>query len=151
MSLKQYYSDEEIPQEEQQIYKEYQNIKHFTLADYLECTETRTIIEDEWNTRIEETIEPELYALFDMFLKEHKHSGTGLFDRATTQHATDFFLLIKHHLVKKYSTSMFEENPTLASPLVRSLDAIRLARKNRKTQHIRERFQQFNQEFSWKA
>ena len=62
-----YYSDDDLDFEGDEIRKEYEKIKHFTLDDYLDCTSTYKIIYDEWNKRVEDTLESKIISIYEKY------------------------------------------------------------------------------------
>lgn len=145
----QYYSDDEYDHEEQKKEREFSKIKHFTLEDYLECPETYKIINDEWNERIEQTLEDKIYAIYEKYYNYFKDIPCDFLARSTDLHSTDLFSLVKFHLVRNYSLDLFKENPSLATPLVNSLDMIKRVRKQNKIIQMQDKFMESNQTFSW--
>jgi hypothetical protein len=149
MSSHRYYSDDDHDAEDYELQKEYDLIKQFKLEDYLECPETYKIIDNEWNCRVEDTLETKLNDVFMKYHEYFKDLPEGFFSRSSHIHCVDLFMLVKHHLVRNYSIDMFKENPSLAKPLVNSIQDIKQMRLARNKEQLKHRFNVSNKEFSW--
>lgn len=129
--------------------KEYSRISHLTLSDYLDCNHTKKIIKDEWNERVRDDLECDICDLFNEYYELFRDDNTKLFKRASSIHEVDLFMLVKHHLVRNYNLDVFKENPSLANPLLNSLDNIIQKRKEMRQQNINENFDKYNKTFTW--
>jgi hypothetical protein len=112
------YLNDELTYEEVELLEQYEKIKHFTLDDYMECKETRTLLLNEWEEHFNENLKNKIMEIFD----EHYHSLnqelSNVFFRADENHSIDLVSLVRFHLKKNYSTNIFKENPHLAEPML---------------------------------
>jgi hypothetical protein len=127
----------------------FKKIKHLTIHDYLDCEETREIITDEWKQRVSEDLEENVTDLFNSFREDFIDTPSDLFKRSNVFHDVELFMLVKHHLVRNYSTDMFKNDPSLANPLLNSLEDIIRKRKLLRKKQIQENFDNQNKTFSW--
>ena len=139
-----YYSDEEYDTS-----KEYSKISHLQLQDYLECRETFNILNNEWTYKLESELEPEVDKIFNDYFEHFKNEDCDFLKRATTTHAVDFYHMIKHHLVRDYNMDIFKDDPSLAKPLINSIDKIKEERKNKKTFEMQKNFDKLNKKYNW--
>lgn len=149
MRTNKYNSDDDYENDDYEIHKEYEKIKHFKLEDYLECPETYKIINDEWNERVIRNMENKITDLFELYFNDFKDVPYGFMSRSEMFHSTDLLLLIKHHLIRNYTTDMFKDKPELANPLINSMKYIKQQRNFRKNELLKEKFKKANTDFCW--
>lgn len=145
------YSDsdnEDIDEFEIERLKKWDNIKHFTEYDYLSCPETKSILHTTWNQQFN-AIEPQLEELFSEYMNNVKEQTLDVFSLADNVHEGDFISLIRHHITREYDISVFEEDPSLADPLVSKYDAIIKKRENLRRQKMMEGLSNANKKFNW--
>jgi hypothetical protein len=150
MNSHKYYSDDEIDDWDYEIRRQYEVIKHFNLYDYLECPETYKIINKDWNQLVEETLEQKLVNIFMKYHDYFKNISSDFLARSTNTNSFDLFMLVKHHLIRNYRLDMFKENPSLATPLVNSIQDIRKMRSIKNKEKLKERFSASNKKFTWR-
>lgn len=124
-------------------------LSQFTLNDYLDCNETREILDSEWDCNIRENMEEEITEIFRNYRLKFENTQSKLFKRSTSEHEATLFSLIKHHLVRNYNTEIFKNNPHLATPLIKSFDTIMQNRKEKAKQAIHKKFENSNKKFNW--
>ena len=100
-------------------YIEFNDIKHFTLEDYFSCDETRNYILDEWDEEFNYYIADQVRSIYNYHTNYLKKFYSNTMYKATEEHVDDLLDIIKHHIKKEYSISMFEECPDLAEPLIK--------------------------------
>ena len=137
--------DDEYNFERQEKWK---SIKHFTINDYLECNETRIVLEQNWNQDFEDT-EKELYDLFDKLMEYIQNNQYDFLSLADNVHASDFVSLIRHHLERNYDVSIFENDPDLANPLIKKYDDIKKEREYQRRLMNQSQLKQSNKSFDW--
>jgi hypothetical protein len=147
-----YYSDEEDHYDQSKLRK-WNAIKHLTLDDYFKCPQTGNIISNEWNDRFSSHLEQPIVHVFNKHLNHLQNEYSNVLYRASTSHTTDLLNLVKHHLVKDYSVTMFEHNPDLADPLLRSMNEIREKEREKeleeKQNRMSEKLKSSAKEFNW--
>jgi len=141
-------SDDEYDSDDYDV-KEFNKIKHLSLEDYLDCPQTNAILKSEWEDQLTEKIEDKVEDFFQKYYDYFKHADTRLFSRAKTHHSSDLFSLVKHHLIRDYNLEIFKSNPTLAQPLVNSIDRIKQDRIKAHRQYMQGNFSSSNNKFSW--
>ncbi len=139
-----YNSDEEMNN-----MREYSKISHLKLQDYLDCKETFNILNNEWEYKLEDELEPEVDKIFNDYFNHFKEEDCKLFKRASSIHCVDFNNMIKHHLVRDYNLEIFKDEPSLAKPLLNSLDVIYEERRKNKQLSFQENFNKYNKTYNW--
>ena len=123
-------------------------LKHFSINDYLSCRETNFLLKQDWNNEYEST-ENEFEKIFIDYKSYFNEKGYNILALADNIHQSDFSSLIKHHIKKKYNILIFEEEPSLAAPLVEQIDEIRKKKELQKKQHLIENYKKSNKTFDW--
>lgn len=123
-------------------------IKHFRLHDYMSCEETKKVLKQHWKKEFH-AVEDELYEMFDTYHTYMNEKHFNVLSFADTVHRCDFVSLITHHITKNYDTSIFEEEPQLAEPLVRKINDIIHLRKEQKKLSLKEKYKTSNKTFNW--
>lgn len=113
-----YYTDEELSDNEIERLEKYQEIKDFTLDDYFNCKETKHLLIDEWFMQFNCELEEYIKELFLDYLNDSQINYLNVMQNANEDHYIDLIELVKHNLVKDYNIGIFEENPGLAKPLL---------------------------------
>lgn len=113
-----YYTDEELSDNEIERLEKFQEIKHFTLDDYFYCKETKHLLIDEWFMRFSRELEEYIKQIFLHYLNDTHVNDLNVMQNANEDHYIDLIELVKHNLVKDYDIGIFEENPGLAKPLL---------------------------------
>ena len=93
-------------------------IQQFTIDDYLACKETRNILTMEWEHIFENKLQDQIEYVYAQFLSSMKDGGYNILALADDNHSNDLLSIIKHHIDKKYSLEIFQENPNLAQSLI---------------------------------
>ena len=124
------------------------NIKHFSIYDYLSCKETKNLLKQNWNIEYEET-ESELEKIFVDYRKYFNEKGYDILALSDPIHRADFVSLITHHIKKKYNIGIFEEDPSLAGPLVAKIDEIKKEKELQKKKHLIENYKKASKTFDW--
>ena len=113
-------TEEELIEYKQSLIKEI-----FTEDDFLECDDTREILENEFLWSYQRNMEPLLEKFYLDKRSEMYDSGATIFYYDV--HA-DFFSelngIIFRHLRKKYDFSIFLDNPSLANPIIVKYEAV---------------------------
>ena len=123
-------------------------IKHFSISDYLSCKETNDILKQEWSNEYENTEK----VLEDIFVDYHTYfndKGYNLLALADKIHQSDFISLITHHIKKKYNIGIFEEEPSLAKPLVLQIEKIKEQREEQRRKQLVEKYKSASKTFDW--
>lgn len=141
--------NEDYESDDCETQKEFEKIKHLTLNDYLECPETYNVMNDEWEGRFNSNVEEQLNDIFNKYFSNFQGENCNFLSRAESHHSADLISLVKFHLRRDYTTEMFEQEPSLAKPLLNSLDSIIEKRKQRRKKDIKENFMKANKQFSW--
>jgi len=128
--------------------EKWNEIKHFSIDDYLSCRETNRLLKQEWNNQYEST-EQELEKIFDDYHTYLNEKGYNILALADKVHQCDFVSLITHHIRKKYNIGIFEEDPSLANPLVAKIDEITKEKELQKKKHLIENYKKANKSFDW--
>ena len=140
-------SDEYDDIEVQRLEK-WDKIKHFTVRDYLSCNETRSILKQHWNDSYNDT-EGELYELFDKYKSYFDEKHYDILSFADNVHSNDFVSLITHHIKKKFDISIFEDDPSLANPLVAQIDEIKKERMRLQKEKMFKQYKESVKTFDW--
>jgi hypothetical protein len=122
MSEYEYYSDEDLSDAEYERRELWDSIKHITLAEYLRCPKTKTILQGDFLQRYHEQLESKIDNIFNRYFYKLKGHGINLMYRAEEKHIGDFSNLVYLNLMKTYNMSIFEENPHLAKPVIEMLE-----------------------------
>ena len=93
-------------------------IQQFTIDDYLSCKETRNILTMKWEHIFEERLQDQIEYMYTEFLSSMKGGGYNILALADDIHSIDLVSMICHHIDKKYSLEIFQENSNLAQALV---------------------------------
>ena len=94
-------------------------LKIYTVEDYFQCKETRTILEEDWKHSFYEKLKDRIYDLFYKYKTECEMDvNSVLFYGADSRHVHDLLGLVEHHVIKKYNVKLFEEHPTYALPFL---------------------------------
>lgn len=141
--------NDDYESDDYETHKEFEKIKHLTLNDYLECEETYNVMNDEWEERFDSNIEEQLNDIFNKYFINFQGENCDFLSRANSYHSADLISLVKFHLRRDYTTDMFEQDPSLAKPLLNSLDSIMQKRKQRRKKDMKEEFTKANKQFSW--
>lgn len=116
---------EKMTEDELFEYKQSLIKETFTEDDFLQCDDTREILENEFLWKYQKNMEP----LLEEFYLERR---SDMYDNGATifyydVHA-DFFSELNHiifrHLRKEYDFSLFSDNPNLANPVIAKYEAV---------------------------
>ena len=89
----------------------------YRLEDFLNCKETKQILEEEHYNNFEKNVEPKLINFLKYF-KEY-YNETSLFKETKGHAEGEFVALIYNNLNKNYDLNIFYENPELAQSLLK--------------------------------
>ena len=118
----------------------------FTEDDFLQCDDTREMLENEFLWNYQKNMEP----LLEKFYLERR---SDMYDNGTTifyydVHA-DFFSelngIIFRHLRKEYDFSIFLDNPSFANPVIAKYEAVYMD-ENKNTKTLKNNDQSENKE-----
>lgn len=145
-----YYSDEEYDFLLEEKEKKWNKIKHFTADDYLKCQETRQLLKENWDNKFDDELGIGMLNILNNHKDYLQSSSNNVLYRCENTHITDLIRLIKHHIYKEYDLSMFEEEPMLADPLLKSIDNIRREEKKKYLEQLQRNLNKNNKKvFSW--
>ena len=139
---------DDIDDYEFQRLQKWDTIKHFTQHDYLSCPETRQILTIQWNQKFD-VIEPHFVTMWNEYLDNVKTDSLDILSLADNVHMCDFVALIRHHTKKDWDISVFEDDPSLADPLVAKYDAIQKEREQARKKKLQENMAKANKTFNW--
>jgi hypothetical protein len=142
------YSDDEYDYDEEQRLKKVELLQEFTINDYLAFRETRNVLNDEWDKKVEEELRDKSSKLWNK-MYDNCNNVSNLGDLIEDIHENDMFELIRHHIVPQYDLEIFEENPDIAMGLVNKIDQIRSEEQQRQKTVMKSQFKSANVEFSW--
>lgn len=116
--------------------------KKFTLNDYLECPETREILEEQWFQTFSKQCEKRVWGFYEREQKEQQASSSSiLFYDKYGSYAGHLSALIFPYIEPQYDLQIFYDFPYLAQPLIEALkDKARLEEEERK-RLIRENYE----------
>tara|TARA_Y100000590_G_C15568634_1_gene957660 strand:- start:137 stop:538 length:402 start_codon:yes stop_codon:yes gene_type:complete len=109
--------DDESVSSSEENYKKYES--EFTMKDYLNCKNTRKILEIEHLERFFKTAEKDINDFYDQVKKSYNGNGASIlrFDTSCKTKAAILGLVYKY-IHKSYDLSIFEKNPELAASLI---------------------------------
>ena len=103
--------------EEEFITKE-EYLKNLDLQDFLNCEETKDILEMEFYNKFELGLKQSLMRLFENCAKSYS-SDSFLFNDYTGEKNSDIFSeIVYKFIIKKYDLTIFYDNPELAKKLL---------------------------------
>jgi len=103
--------DLEYYNKEGEFLNEFYKLEHF-----LNCKQTKEILEKEYYNNFVKNMEPELIDFLKYFKEYYKE--TSLFKETKGNAEGEFVALIYNNLNKNYDLNIFYENPELAQPLI---------------------------------
>jgi hypothetical protein len=118
------YSENELSDDEILRMNKYDEIKHFTLNDYLNFPETNNLLNQEWEDKFNLNIENNLIDIFEKYKELLNNEINNVMFYANNKHLSLFVSLIKYHLKREYKLKLFEDNPWLAEPLLENNNKI---------------------------
>ena len=147
MSDYEYYSDDDYLDSSQQ--EKYNIIKNYTLNDYLSCNETKKILDTNWNNNFKENMDEQIKELLLKHYNKLTINNTNVLYHADENNYIDLYNIIKYHTQIDYDTSVFEENPELATPLINQYDNIKKQRKRSQQNNIQNAMNISNRKYNW--
>lgn len=151
MSKSEYINDsdgEELDEFELLRLEKWDAIKHYTLNDYMSCKQTKSLVVQQWNIDYE-PVEKELEELYNKYASYMQTRNYDVLALSRDTHVCDFLSLIRHHIKNKYTTTIFEEDPDLAKPLIQQIEDIRKERELQRQIQKKEKLKQSNRTFNW--
>lgn len=115
-------NEDELTNEEIDLIHKWEEIRHFTMEDYVSCKETREILIHEWEDKFNNTLEKNILDIFNNHYNNLKEEYSNVLYRCEERHGIDLVSIVRHHLVKKYSLDIFKKNPYLAEPILKKLN-----------------------------
>lgn len=145
---REYYSDDDCDVFDEERREKFSKIAHFTLDDYLAFTQTRNILDDDWDNKYQESIEPIVSGYWNELFHEFTDK-TNLCDLMEEAHEVDFQMMIKHHIIPDYDLTIFEDFPDRALGLLAHKEKVMEEYKKAKKQKMGESFRKLNKKISW--
>lgn len=95
-----------------------QHIDDYTYRDFMNCRETRQVLENNFSQKVSLHLAPQLYEILDTFLDEKLVAGSNIFGRNMCDFdriklRSELLNIIYYNLVKKYDMSTILNNPEL--------------------------------------
>ena len=104
---------------EEEIITKEEYLKNLDVQDFLNCEETKNILETEFYNKFELGLKQSLMRVFENCAKSYS-SDAFLFNDYTGEKNSDIFSeIVYDYIVKKYDLTIFYDNPELAKKLLK--------------------------------
>ena len=144
-----YDSFDEDVEENEILEKKRNEIKNFTLNDYMSCGATKSTLILNWQQNFDDNLEKKIEDIYQNHYEYMKGTMANVFYRAEQHHVVDLISLISHHLVRDYDVSIFHEDPDLAAPLLADFNRIQEERREEQRKRYSKAFTKANKVFDW--
>ncbi|MDA9298745.1 hypothetical protein N9P79_00085 [Crocinitomicaceae bacterium] len=152
--FKDYAYDDEV-EEDEEVIRDRQILKEcFKLEDFLNYSQTRDILENEFRWGYEKNCEQKLESFWEQQVNLCRNSGATLFDNEVDLgHMGTFLGTVFSNLKPQYDLEIFYDTPSLASSMVRTHEDRKLELNNARLDNLRKNYTESsnnaNKNFDW--
>ena len=108
-------SDEFSDNENQEIIDARKELEKYSINDYLECRDTKQILESEFYIDCETKLSEKLKGLYENICYDKSNEKSNILSKDNEGAlANSFFSIIYKNIEKQYDLDIFHNNPTLA-------------------------------------